>query len=116
MSGNLISGIYDHDKKQAPKRGRGKKAETTGRKDSSGQEKVIAMDELKDKLDHLVDLHADVKEAREAFSEAVKAVAEKAGLLSSVVRQAVAAKAKDDAAEDKRRATQLALVFESLAI
>lgn len=85
-----------------------------GRQDRSRQEKVIDMSKLKEKLDHLVSLNKTAKDASKDYSDAVKAAAEKSGLLASVVRRYVVAKAGDSFDEKKKEAEQLALVFEEV--
>lgn len=85
-----------------------------GRKDKEGQEAVIKLAELRDRIDDLVLLHGRAKDARTVYGDAVKAAAEKSGLLASVVRKFVAARASEDFAEHSRKAEQLALVFEKV--
>lgn len=82
-----------------------------GRQDRSGQEKVIDMSKLNDRMAHLVKLHTSAREEAKAFSDAVKSVAEKSGLLASVVRKVVTARAGEAFEEKKKEAEQLALVF-----
>src|SRR5579885_2803699 len=91
--------------------GRGRKRQARGRQDRGGQEKVIKIDELKSRLPHLVSLHNKAREAAKDLSSAVKAVAEKSGLLATVVRKAVVAKAGDSFDEKAKEAEQLELVF-----
>ena len=83
-----------------------------GRQDPAGQEKVIEEAKLHDRIPHLVRLLKTSEEASTAFSEAVKAVAEKSGLLASVVRTFVKAKAGENYDEKKKEVEQLHLVFE----
>ncbi len=85
-----------------------------GRQDRSGQEKVIDKTKLTEKLDHLVRLHTSAKEAQKDLSDAIKAVAEKSGLLASVVRKIVVAKAGESFEEKKKEAEQLALMFDEV--
>lgn len=89
-------------------------AKQVARKDSDGQEKVIELDALRDRLEHLIGLRRQAKEAADEYGEAVKAVAERAGLLSTTVRKFVAARAGDDFSESARKAEQLAMVFEEV--
>lgn len=86
-----------------------------GRQDRSGQEKVIDKSHLTERLDHLVQLHTRSKESSKDLSDAIKAVAEKAGLLASVVRKIVVAKAGESFEEKKKEAKQLALMFDEVA-
>ena len=88
----------------------------TGRKDATGQDKVIEMAVLKKNLPDLGVLHTKMKAASTAFREKVKGVAEKAGLLASTVRAVVVAQAGgvDVVAEKKREAEQLSLSFDEL--
>lgn len=90
---------------EAAERGVSGRGRVRGRQDRSKQEKVIDMGKLNERIDHLVSLHKSSKDA-------VKAVAEKAGLLASVVRKFVVAKAGESFDEKKKEAEQLALVFE----
>lgn len=82
-----------------------------GRKDQ-GQEAVIKPDVLEGKLKELVHLHNKKTEASDAFNDAVKRVAEKSGLLASVVAKVVAASAGDKFEDEKKKAQQLSLAFE----
>ena len=91
---------------------RGSKAR--GRQDRSGQEKVIEVAKLIEKLPHLQGLYNTAKEANKDFSDAVKAVAEKSGLLASVVRKIVVAKAGENYDDKKKEAEQLEMVFGEL--
>ncbi len=86
-----------------------------GRQDRSGQEKVIKMKELEDRLPHLVSLKNKSSDAAKDFSSAVKAVAEKSGLLASVVRKVTIAKSGDNFDEKAKEAEQLELVFGKVA-
>lgn len=88
--------------------------EPQGRKDNQGQDAVLQISELADKLQRLQKLKIQADEAKEDFSSAVKAVALKAGLLASVVRKVVAARTGDRVSDEKRKADQLSLVFEEL--
>lgn len=85
-----------------------------GRKDKEGQESVIKLTEIKQRIDDLVELHIQAAEAAARYGEAIKAAAEKSGLLASVVRKFVAARASEDFGEHKRKVEQLALVFEEV--
>ena len=85
-----------------------------GRKDLSGQEKVIEMDKLRDKVHHLSTLKRAAQEAAVEYGEAVKAVAESSGLQSSVIRTFINAVVSDKRDGPKREAEQLALCFDSI--
>jgi hypothetical protein len=84
------------------------------RKDSEGQEAVIKMKELRDKLDHLVSLFNAAADASTAYGEAVKAISEKAGLQASVVRKFVSAKVSEKFEDKKRDCEQLSLCFDEI--
>lgn len=86
-----------------------------GRKDSDGQEAVITLENLSVKVYELVQLHNAASEAANDFGEAVKAVAEKAGLNAATVRKYIAARAGDKYDETEAKVLQLALVFEEVA-
>jgi hypothetical protein len=85
-----------------------------GRKDKEGQESVIQMQPVKDNLQNLVDLWNKAKESNARLNDAVKATAEKSGLLASVVRRLVNAKAGEKYDEEANKVQQLALVFEEV--
>lgn len=85
-----------------------------GRQDRGGQEKVIDKTHLVEKIPHLVKLHTAAKEAGKDLSSAIKKVAEKSGLLASVVRKVVVAKAGENFDEKKKEAEQLALMFDEV--
>lgn len=85
-----------------------------GRQDRSGQEKVIDMSKLDERMAHLIKLHNGARASNKDLSDAVKAVAEKCGLLASVVRKLVVAKAGDNFDEKKKEAAQLALAFDEI--
>ena len=86
-----------------------------GRQDRSGQEKVIDKSHLVEKLPQLVQLHTRAKDSGKDLSDAIKKVAEKSGLLASVVRKIVVAKAGEAFDEKKKEAEQLALMFDEVA-
>lgn len=91
--------------------GDGEPATADGRKDASGQSKVIQTSLVKDRLEHLCDLHQKAEDSKEALSIAIKATAEASGLLASVVKRRVVASVKDQYADRKREYDQLALLF-----
>lgn len=82
-----------------------------GRKDAAKQEAIITMQPIKDAIDDLVGLHEKAGAAADKFNDAVKATAEKAGLLASVVRKFVQARAGEKFEEEKTKCEQLSLVF-----
>lgn len=85
-----------------------------GRQDRSGQEKVIDKTHLVEKVPYLVELHTRARDAQKDLSGAIKAVAEKSGLLASVVRKIIVAKAGESFDEKKKEAEQLALMFDEV--
>lgn len=93
---------------------RGRPPKSLGRKDADGQEKVIEISVIKDRIDTLVELYNAAGEAAAAYGDGIKAAAEKSGLLSTTVRKFVQARASEDFAEAARRVTQLALIFEEV--
>lgn len=94
--------------------GSGKGRSARGRKDAEKQEAVIKTKVVKDKIDELVRLKKSAEEAAACFNDAVKAAAEKSGLLASVVRSFVTARAGEDFEGAHRKIEQLALVFEEV--
>lgn len=85
-----------------------------GRKDSDGQAAVVKLEALSVKVDELVKLHNTMSNAATDFGEAVKAVAEKAGLNAATVRKYVAARAGDKFDDTREKIRQLALVFDEI--
>lgn len=87
-----------------------------GRKDSQGQEKSINLAELKARMGNLLALHKKSRLANDALSDAVKASAEAAGLLTSEVAAFVKASSGDSEAYEasKLKAKQRALIFDEL--
>lgn len=100
----------EHISESLPGRGRNAR----GRQDRSGQEKVIEVAKLTEKLPHLQSLYTTAKDANKDLSDAIKAVAEKSGLLASVVRKIVVAKAGENYDDKKKEAEQLEMVFGEL--
>lgn len=84
-----------------------------GRKDQ-GQEKVIQMEKLSVRLDDLVSLKKKADDSADEFAEAIKTVAEAAGLLSSTVRKFVSVRAGERYEEEMTKAKQLVLCFEEI--
>lgn len=93
---------------------RRKGAKQVARKDKDGQEAVIKLDRLRDKVDHLLSLFRAQADAATEYGDAVKAVAEVSGLNASTVRKFIAARAGDDFEEAARKYEQLAMVFEEV--
>ena len=83
-----------------------------GRKDAEGQEAVPQTKPVKDRINDLIALKVKADEAADKFNDAIKAVAEKAGLLASVVRKFVNARAGEKYEEESRKVEQLSLIFE----
>lgn len=86
-----------------------------GRKNRDKQEAVIETAKLKDKLSYLVKLKKASDSASTEFNDAIKATAEKSGLLASVVRKVVVAASGEDYEAKQREAEQLSLAFEECA-
>jgi hypothetical protein len=63
-------------------------------------------------IDELVDLFTKSQAAAENFSSTIKAVSEQSGILPSVLRKLVKARAKDEVDKVKQEVEQLSLVFE----
>jgi hypothetical protein len=94
------------------KRGNGR-ASPHGRKDqTTGQEEAITLRPIKDGIEELVNLYVQQQQSAARCSDAIKAAAEKSGLLANVVRKFVKARAGDKFEEVKRTVEQLSLVFE----
>jgi hypothetical protein len=85
-----------------------------GRKDKDGQAAVMKPQVLKAVLDDGVQLKIKADEAAEKYGDWVKAQAEKCGLLATVVRKVVNAKAADTWEEEARKAEQLNLAFDEI--
>jgi hypothetical protein len=86
-----------------------------GRKDKSGQEAVFSKSALQTRMPDLIMAYKHHKAVQQDFNEAVKAAAEKGGVLASVVRKYVAARAGENFTEERDKIEQLSLVFEELA-
>lgn len=89
-----------------------KSRKARGRKDSQGQEGVINRNEVEESLDELTQLYAASASAAEELNDAIKAVAERSGLLASVVRKYVTAKAGEKFDDVKKTVEQLSLIFD----
>ena len=79
------------------------------------QPAVMDVTKLRDDLPRLKKLKVASDEAAEDYANAITKSAEKAGVLSAVLRRAVNAYAGDDFAEEQRKVEQLHLVFEEVA-
>ena len=101
------------DADQAISKAKGKgKDKPLGRVDSEGQEAVIKMGPVRDSIMELVNLYTEAGEAGDRLNDAIKATAEKSGLLAAVVRKFVVARAGEKYAEEARKVEQLSLIFE----
>jgi len=78
------------------------------------QDAVIKLEPIRDRIEYLEQLYANARSAGDEFAEAVKAVAEEAGLLAAVVRKFVIARASEKFDEKKRQCEQLSLLFEDV--
>jgi hypothetical protein len=85
-----------------------------GRKDAEKQTMVITMEPVKDRIEDLILLLASADEASAKFDDAIKATAEKAGLLAAVVRKFVKARAGEKFEEEQQKVEQLSLIFEEV--
>jgi hypothetical protein len=95
-------------------RGNGR-ASPRGRKDqTTGQEEAITLRPLKENIGELVMLYKQQQESAAKCSDAIKAAAEKSGLLANVVRKLVKARSGEKFEEAKRVVEQLSLVFEKV--
>lgn len=94
------------------------KAKPRGRKDRDRDDgEAIKLEPLKKSLRELGQLAMKAADANANLKDAVKKVAEKSGLLSSVVRRLVKAHSgdSDHFADEKRKAEQLGIVFDEIA-
>lgn len=91
---------------------KGSRGRPKTRKDGDGQEQVFNPEAVQTKVDHLVLLCKAQQDAATDFSEAIKSVAENAGINAASLRKFIAAKAGDDFDAVKGKVLQLALVFE----
>jgi hypothetical protein len=78
--------------------------------DREGQ--AIKMGAVRSSVDGLVALFITSQNAAEDFSSTIKSVAEVSGILPSVLRKLVRARAKDQVDKAKHELEQLSLVFE----
>jgi hypothetical protein len=91
---------------------RGRRGKGPGRQTKDKQEAVMNLDPVKSRINELVKLHHANEEAAKDLSEAIKACAEKSGLLATVVKRYVTACAGENYEEKAREVAQLAFVFE----
>ena len=115
LSGRIQRETTEHatsDAKNAPfgKRGHGRTG--LGRKGRDNQEAVIKLDEVREKVQTLVDLYKLTQDTAANLNDGIKAVAESSGLLASVVRKFVVARAGDHFKDKAREVEQLSLIFE----
>jgi hypothetical protein len=95
--------------------GNGADKSAKGRKGKDRQEAVIEPQVLKQRMPQLVKLKKSSDSASEDLNDAIKACAEKSGLLASVVRKAVVASAGEDFEAKHREVEQLQLAFDAVA-
>lgn len=88
-------------------------ASAPGRVDG-GQERAINLGKVSDKLEHLLKLHRKSEEAKENLSDAIKAVAEAAGIHASVLKRLVAARGGDGFVKAKAKSEHLQLLFDEI--
>lgn len=84
-----------------------------GRRDR-GQEAVIKLEELQNRVPQLIELKKKADEAKQVYTDAIKSTAEQSGLLAATVSRYVKARAGDKFEDEKTKATQLALCFEEI--
>ena len=87
-----------------------------GRKDADKQEAVIKMKELESRVVELEDLLRQATAAKDRYNDGVKVVAEKVGLLSSVVNKFVKARVGESFEDEKRKVEQLQLCFDEIGL
>lgn len=87
-----------------------------GRKDNQGQEAVIRPEPLKKALKDLGHLKTKHDESSQKLRDAIKAVAEKAGMEASVVRKFVNARhaGSEKFEAEQRRIEQLGICFDEI--
>jgi hypothetical protein len=77
-----------------------------------GTEGAIKLGAVRGSIDELVELFVKSQAAAEDFSSTIKAVAEHSGIVPSVLRKFVKARAGDKFAKAREEVKQMALVFE----
>jgi hypothetical protein len=85
-----------------------------GRKDATGQEAVIELDIVRNRLPELCGLLRTSLAANVELNEAIKACAEDSGLIAAALKRFVTARVKDKAAERRRDAAQICMMFDEL--
>jgi len=95
--------------------GKGNGKGVDGRKGKDKQSAVPQPQILKARMPELVKLKKASDTASVHLNDAVKAAAEKSGLLASVVRKAVVASAGEDFEAKHREVEQLQLAFDAIA-
>lgn len=93
-------------------RGNGRASPRARKDQTTGQEAAISLRPIKDSIEELVTLYKQQDESAARCSDAIKAAAEKAGLMANVVRKFVKARAGEKFEEAKRTVEQLSLVFD----
>lgn len=88
-----------------------KRRRARGRIDKDRQEAVMVPDTVREKKDYLVSLYKASESAALEFNDAVKKVAEDAGMNSSPVGKWIKACAGDSYEKVQKQVTQLALLF-----
>ncbi len=85
-----------------------------GRKNADKQEAIIDNSIIKARIEEMVKLKKASDTASDEFSEAIKFVAESAGLNASAVRKFVLARAGEHFEDKKKECEQLSLLFEEV--
>lgn len=84
-----------------------------GREDG-GQPQVMRVQVVADKIQHLLKLQGKAERAKEDLGDAIKSVAESAGIHASVLKRFVAARYSDNYEKARAKAGQLDLLFEEV--
>lgn len=90
------------------------KRKPKGRVNPDDQEQVQQPQVIEKRIDELVRLKQSAETAAEEFAEGVKAAAEDSGMLASVVRRFVTARASEKFEERRRECEQLSILFEEI--
>lgn len=72
------------------------------------------MDLVKEGIEDLIQLKVVADDASKEFADAIKATAEKSGVLASALRRFVIARAGEKFADRKRECEQLSLLFDEI--
>lgn len=83
-----------------------------GRQTADGDEAVIKHKVLLDRKDELVELMVKANDAAGQLADALKKTAEDSGYNTAMVRKRIAAEVNDRMDSERKKAAQLALVFE----